>query len=178
MTLATKTMTKKTAAKKQTSEKAGTKSDVIREILAAQPKAGVKDVRAILDERGVRASDALINKIKYGRKPSGRKSLRGGKKSNSHTSKADAIRGMFGEMGAETRSRDVIAALAKRGVAVSSAQVSTMRGQLNHPRTGALAHVHAASYDHLLAAKKLVALLGGIAPAQRALADLAKLLES
>lgn len=165
-------------AKQKASVKAPSKSNVIRDILKAHRNAGVKEIRETLKERGVEASDALINKIKYGRNRNGSKKSRGRSKENS-TSKADSIRNMLAQMGAEARSRDVIAALAKRGVPVSSAQVSTLRKTTHSRRssTGSTS-VQDVSLEHLLAAKNLAERLGGIEVARRALANLAKLIES
>jgi uncharacterized protein YneF (UPF0154 family) len=159
--------------------KAASKSDVIRDILKSHQNAGVKEIRATLEERGVKASDALINKIKYGRNRTAGKKSRGRGKANSQTSKADAIRTMLSEMGAEARSRDVIAALAKRGMAVSSAQVSTLRKTSHNKRSSpGSSTLHAISLEHLLAAKNLAERLGGIEVARQALASLARLMES
>ncbi len=162
-------------AKKRTPATAPRKSDVIREILKVQPKATVKDVRAALQERGVKASDALINKIKYGRKPGGKTTRRRGPNGAGGT-KADAIRAMFGEFGAKARSRDVVATLASRGIKVTSAQVSTLRKTIGSGRAKSPA-AYSVSLDHLMAAKALAHRLGGIAVAQRALESLAKLTE-
>ena len=159
-------------AKKKPSSGGVSKSDAIREVLAAQPKAGVKDVKSKLEAKGIKASDALINKIKYARKPAGRSKAARGK---SGVSKADAIRGMFEKLGSDARPRDVIAALKQQGVTVTSAQVSMLRGKA--PKNGA-ARVQAGkavSYDHLLAAKQLADRLGGVENARRALESFAKL---
>jgi hypothetical protein len=86
---------------------------------------------------------------------------------------------MFGRMGHAARPRDVIAALKKRGVKVTSAQVSTLRRKLSsngaHRRAAA---AHVVSLDHLLAAKELAERLGGIAIARRVLDSLAQLVEA
>lgn len=162
-------------AKKKTPAAAPRKSDVIREILKSQPKATVRDVRSALQERGVKASDALINKIKYGRKPTAKRPRARGSNGSGGT-KADAIRGVFGEMGAKARSRDVVATLAARGIKVTSAQVSTLRKTVGSNRAK-VATAYSVSLDHLMAAKALAQRLGGIAVAQRALESLAKLTE-
>jgi uncharacterized protein YneF (UPF0154 family) len=164
-----------TLAKKKTPAAAPRKSDVIREILKSQPKATVRDVRTALQERGVKASDALINKIKYGRKPTAKRFRARGSNGSGGT-KADAIRGVFGEMGAKARSRDVVAVLAARGIKVTSAQVSTLRKTVGGSRAK-IASTYSVSLDHLMAAKALAQRLGGIAVAQRALESLAKLTE-
>ena len=164
-------------AKKKSSTAVASKSDAIREVLATQPSATVKEIKAKLQAKGVKASDALVNKIKYGRKRAGAKKTRRGRKSNSGVSKADAIRNMFGEMGRNARPRDIIATLKKRGVVVTSAQVSTLRHKL--PRSGSprARAAGAVSFDHLIAAKHLAKRLGGITNARQALESLATLVE-
>lgn len=161
-------------AKKKPATPVANRSDVIREILKAQPKASVKEVRAALESRGVKASDALINKIKYGRAGTqGKKRAAKGRKG--HGSKADAIRTMFDQMGASARPRDVVAALAERGIKVTSAQVSTLRKALR--RTGrASTAIGSVSFDHLVAAKSLAERLGGIENARHALEQLSRLI--
>ena len=164
-------------AKKKSSTGVASKSDAIREVLAARPSATVKEIKASLQAKGVKASDALINKIKYDRKRTGAKKTRKGRKSNSGVSKADAIRKLFGEMGRNARPRDIIATLKKRGVVVTSAQVSTLRRKV--PRNGSprARTAGAVSFDHLIAAKQLAKRLGGIANARQALENLATLVE-
>ena len=166
-------------AKRKAPAVAPKKSDVIREVLAAQPKATVKEIQAALDERKVEASVALINKIKYGRKPTGNKAGRRAGK----VSKATAIRSMFDELGLEARPRDVIAALKGKGVVVTSAQVSTLRSKLSSNGHGT-SRISASSVassnvslEHLLAAKTLAERLGGIENARQALNSLAKLIQ-
>jgi uncharacterized protein YneF (UPF0154 family) len=164
--------------KKKSNARVATKSDAIRKVIAAQPEATLKEIKTKLQSRGVKASDALVNKIKYGRKRAGTKRARGGRQNNSGVSKADAIRNMFAEMGRNARPRDVIAALKKRGVVVTSAQVSTLRRKL--PKNGS-PHARTAgsvSLDHLLAAKQLAERLGGIHVAREAINSLARLVEA
>ncbi|MBI3838140.1 MAG: hypothetical protein HY288_09445 [Planctomycetia bacterium] len=168
-------------AKKQASAKGANKSDTIREILSRQPKATVKEIKVGLQERGVKASDALINKIKQGRNRSkaGAKKSRARRNETSPISKADAIRGMLRELGVKARPRDVILALATRGVVVSSAQVSGVRKTLSRHRNSPAGRVAGSvSLDHLMAAKVLAKRLGGIEIAQHALASLAKIMEN
>jgi uncharacterized protein YneF (UPF0154 family) len=165
-------------AKKRATAIVPRKSDVIRDIFKSQPKATVKEIKEALQQRGVKASDALINKIKYGRKRRGGKTRGTRRRANSHGTKAEAIRNMFGTMGAKARARDVVAALAAKGIVVTSAQVSTLRKAI--PRRGVVQSTVASSvsFDHLLAAKGLAGRLGGINVAQRALESLAKLIDS
>ena len=160
-------------AKKKPSSGGINKSDAIREVLASQPKAGVKDNKAKLEAKGINASDALINKIKYTPKAKRRKTAR----AKSGTSKADAIRGMFKQLGRDARPRDVIESLKRQGVTVTSAQVSMLRGKAS--KNGAVRQAGTAvSYDHLVAAKQLADRLGGVENARRALESFAKLVHA
>ena len=167
-------------AKTKTPTKDPKKSDAIREILKKNRKASVKEVQTALRGRGVKASDALINKIKYGRGTNGavKKSSKRGRPA-SKVNKAEAIRGAWRELGSSTRPRDVIALLAARGITVTSAQVSTLRKTAGRKRGSAVAvSVQSVPYEHLLEAKGLVARLGGVENAQAALASLAKLISA
>jgi hypothetical protein len=164
-------------AKRRSSTKTVSKSDVIRKILKRHSEATVAEVRTVLKRRGLKASDALINKIKYGRretdtnkKPVARSA------GNAQVSKADAIRNAWSELGHHARPRDVISVLAQRGVSVSSAQVSTLRKSPRRHGRGS-AEATSVSLDHLLAAKTLVDRLGSIDVARTALANLARLVE-
>ncbi len=168
-----------TLAKTKTAAKSANRSEVIREILKKNPKANVKAVQGMLAERGVKASNALVNKIKYGRGSTtkGKKSNR--RKGSGGVSKAEAIRGAWGEVGVDGRPRDVIALLAGRGIKVTSAQVSTLRKSVSKKR-GSVASptVHSVPYEHLVLAKGLASRLGGIENAQQALAGLSKLVNA
>jgi len=165
-------------AKKKTSARSASKSDAIRAVIAANPNATLKEIKAKLQARGVKASDALVNKIKYDRKRSGGKATRKVRSRGKGVSKADAIRNMFTEMGLDARPRDVIAALKARGIVVTSAQVSTLRSKLSKNGSPAGTAVGEVSLAHLLAAKQLAARLGGIANARQALDSLAKLVDA
>ncbi len=167
-----------TLAKKKANTAVANKSDTIREILKAQPNAKVNQIKAALQERGVKASDALISKIKYGRKSGGAKKARRRRGGKAGASKADAIRKMLDKLGTDARPRDVIAALAARGVKVTSAQVSTLRKGLSRRRAPASVTTDSVSFAHLLAARDLAERLGGIEVARQALASLARLLKS
>jgi hypothetical protein len=168
-------------AKHKTRSKGATKSDSIREILKQHPSAPLVEVQAELKKRGVKASDALINKIKYGR-GRGKSAKRGRRAANgrSAVNKADAIRGAWAELGASARPRDVIASLALRGIKVTSAQVSMLRKTATRRRKAADkgGDAYSVPFNHLLAAKGLAQRLGGIAQAREAVANLAKLIES
>ena len=121
----TKTSSKSTS---KSASKNGNKSDAIREIFKKRTNASVKEVQTALHSRGIKASDALINKLKYGRGTNGavKKSAKG-RKRGAKVNKAEAIRGAWGELGVSSRPRDVIALLASRRIIVTSAQVSTLR---------------------------------------------------
>ena len=165
------------AKKKSTTGKAS-KSDAIRVVIAANPKATLKEIKEKLQARGVKASDALVNKIKYDRKRTGAKATRKGRKGARGVSKADAIRNMFSKMGLDARPRDIIAALKARKVVVTSAQVSTLRGKLSQKGSPRGTTVGEVSLAHLIAAKQLAARLGGIAKARQILDSLSELVEA
>jgi hypothetical protein len=152
------------------------KSDVIRKIIAAQPGATRSQIQAKLQERGVKASDALINKIKYHRNDAASKKTGKAGRNGVHSSKADAIRSTFAEMGVAARSRDIIASLKSRGIVVTSAQVSTLRRKF---RDGSYKATTSATVplEHLRAAKELAQRLGGLEQARQALDSFASLME-
>lgn len=145
--------------------KQANKSSVIRDILASQPDATMKEIQAELKRRHIKASDALVSKVKYGRRAAERKSRNG-------VSKAEAIRGMWSTLGADARPRDVIDSLAKNGVKVSSAQVSTLRRSNGKPPVSSTL-----SLDHLLAAKRFIAQVGGADSARKVIGALEKVLQ-
>ena len=184
-TLAKKRASKRTAAKTATksSAKAGTMSDAIRSILTTNPSATVGEIRTKLDEQGVKASTALINKIKYGRKPGVPKAAHSAS-SNGRGSKANAIRDMWSKLGVDARVRDVKAALSKRGVEVTAAQISTLRKSLANAmhrngsrRKATSSSTQSVSLAHLMAAKALAVSLGGVEVARHALESLASLID-
>lgn len=167
-------MAKKKPAAKPTP--ATSKSDSIREVLAAKPNATVKEIKAELDARGVSASIALINKLKYDRQrdAKGKKPQR----ARGAESKADAIRSKFDQLGYDARPRDVIAALKRDGVIVTSAQVSMLRAKLSangKPAKTTPSTASSVPFEHLVAARQLADQLGGIHRARAALESFAKL---
>jgi hypothetical protein len=97
-------------------------------------------------------------------------------------SKAEQIRQVAKDLGGRIRSRDIIHALAERGVEVSSAQVSAVlraMGMKRRRRGGYRLVVKATAetltLDSLLAAKKLVQQIGSVEAAKMAIDALAKL---
>jgi hypothetical protein len=163
------------------------KSDAVREYLAAHRTAPVKQVASALADEGIEVSVALINKIKY----AGRKSLRSRRMAGRKpplrkatarpASKAQAIRRALTQLGRATRPRDVVAHLKQGGVEVSAAQVSAVRkrfrGTRPRPAAAALAGGRTGdgiSLEHLMAAKRLADQVG-LDAAQRALEVLARL---
>ena len=113
-----------------------------------------------------------------------KKVARGGR-SQSGVNKAQAIRDEFGVQGANARPKDVIAALAAKGIKVSSAQVSNIKSKLGgKPRrkAGRKAHSSSSSSSNgavslaaLLDAKRLAQKMGGLEAAKRALDVLVRL---
>jgi hypothetical protein len=166
-------------AKKKTTTPGVSKSDAIRDLLAAQPNAGVKEIKAKLDAKGIQASTALIGKLKYSKPTRGRRAA----KRAGGASKAEAIRLKFEQLGRDARPRDVIAALKSEGTTVTSAQVSMLRSKMlkNGVSKNGSASRRAngeVSFEHLLAAKSLADRLGGISNARQALESLARLMNA
>ena len=102
--------------------------------------------------------------------------------------KAQAIRDMGKELGKKVRPRDIIAALAAKGISVSSAQVSTTliaaglrRGRRKKAKTAVVATKHSANghgldLAELLQVKKLAEQLGGPAKIKELAAALERLM--
>lgn len=113
-----------------------------------------------------------------------KKTSRRGRRRKSDVNKAHEIRSEFERQGGEARPRDVIAALAAKGVEVSSAQVSNVKKALagggavkakpGRKKTSR-ASSDAVSLDTLLEAKRLAERLGGVDAAKRALDVLSRL---
>jgi hypothetical protein len=109
-----------------------------------------------------------------------KKVARGGR-SRSGVNKAQEIRNEFGTQGADARPKDVIAALAAKGIKVSSAQVSNIKAKLGGKRkrkAGRKARASsngAVSLAALLDAKRLAQKMGGVEQAKRALDVLVRL---
>jgi copper chaperone CopZ len=93
------------------------------------------------------------------------------------SSKADAIRAAIKEIGGRFRPRDVVASLAKKGVTVSPAQVSTIAKSMGMRRRKAKSPSSngSVSINHLVSVKKLADQLGGIEQARVAINALARL---
>jgi hypothetical protein len=89
---------------------------VLAKKLRRKRRRSVHDVR----KRKFVTSRAVASGIKNGRR-------RGNRHYGAAATKADAIRTMWNELGPQARPRDVIRALARRGVTVSAAQVSNLR---------------------------------------------------
>ena len=91
--------------------------------------------------------------------------------------KATKIREAFENLGHDARPRDVVALLRGKKIKVSSAQVSTLKGQLGGSRTSRpSSKAEGISLDALLAAKHFIQKVGSIGEAKAALDALGKLL--
>ncbi|HEV3343250.1 MAG TPA: hypothetical protein VG125_22955 [Pirellulales bacterium] len=153
------------------------KSDVVRSYINRRPNATAMEiVRGIKREMGIDVSIALAAKVK-------RESGAAPAVSSAGASKAEQIRQVAKSMGGRVRPRDVIAQLSQQGVAVSSAQVSTvlagmgMKRRRRGRRPAAVVESVASTLtlDSLLAAKRLVNQLGSVEAAKTAVDALAKL---
>ena len=174
---------------KKSAEGQPTKAELIRKTAKSMGKTvRPRDIIAALKEKGVTVSSALVSKTLqragFHRKTRGKKAA-AAKNGAGETSKAQRIRDVAKTLGKKVRPRDVIAELAKEGVKVSSAQVSmTLRSAgyrrkrrgkkaaaaVAHPATGNGLNVEA-----LIAAKALIAKVGGVEAAEEAIKVLKKL---
>lgn len=184
------------------------RSDAIRDYLKRHSDAGIKAIQEALKEQGVEVSAALVSKIKYrsntatkkrGRKASSKPSAvansaakfeaMNGEKVN----KSAEIRGTFRSLGKQARPKDVVAALAEKGITVSSAQVSMVRFNMKAKKAARKAaapavvaptskpiatrskSTSAISGQDLIEAKRLADELGGVERLKAALDVLAQL---
>jgi arginine repressor len=149
-----------------------------------------RDIVAALKEKGVVVTSPQVSKTLkaagFHRKDRGKKAAAASSNAAEHINKAQKIRDVAKTMGKTVRPKDVIAELAKEGITVSSAQVSTTlraagfrrkrRGKKVAAAAGARpATGHRLNLDALLAAKALIAKVGSIELAQEALAAMKKL---
>jgi transposase len=164
---------------------APSKSALIREALQTNPNKPASEIAKNVGVSAalvysVKASLAKKRKPKAGKKKSGRKS----EPKNGEINKAERIRQAAKSLGKKVRPRDVIAELAKDGVVVSSAQVSTTlraagyrRKRRGRKAAGATPTVKTTAFhlDSLLAAKAFIEKAGGVEQAEAALTALKKL---
>jgi 23S rRNA pseudoU1915 N3-methylase RlmH len=167
------------------------RAELIRKTAAALGKTvRPRDIAVALREKGVTVSGSLISKTL---KRAGHYSKSRGEKAKAVASepvgqinKAQRIRDVAKALGKKVRPKDVIAELAKEGIVVSSAQVSTTLSAAGYRRKrrnrkaaiAAVAHPtngNGLDLDALIAAKALIAKVGSIEVAQDALAALKRL---
>ncbi len=160
-----------------------------------------RDIIATLKEQGITVSHSLVTKTlkragfkpkARGKKPAAPKSSLGRKtaaptsQAAGQVNKAQRIRDVAKTLGKKVRPKNVISELAKEGITVSSAQVSSTLSAAGYRRkrrgkkTAAASATHPASgnglnLEALIAAKQLIQKVGGIEVAQEALAALKKL---
>jgi hypothetical protein len=165
------------------------KTDIVRDYLRSNPTAAASQIVADLKPYGI--SLALAQKTRYleRRKRRGAGPNRGRAKaalarsSAEPTSgtKADAIREAAKSLPKPIRPRDVIAALAEKGIAVSNAQVGQvlkgmgMKRQRRGRRMVTETVAPTLTLESLLAAKKLVNQLGSVEAAKQAVKSISSL---
>jgi transposase len=174
---------------KKSTEGQPSKAELIRKAAKAMGKmVRPRDIIAALKEQNVVVGYTQVSKALkaagFHRKARGKKAA--ATNGAAETSKAQRIRDIAKALGKKVRPRDVIAELAKVGIDVSSAQVSSTlraagyrrkrRGKKAAPASGA-AHAsgNGLNLDTLLAAKALIAKAGGVEVAEEALRVLKKL---
>jgi hypothetical protein len=105
------------------------------------------------------------------------------RKAGAHGSKAEAIRQEVERQGSAARARDIIAALAQKGMEISAAHVANVRARMvtsgkkatGRRSTAAAGNGATVSLDQLVAAKQMAESLGGIDSARRMLDALERL---
>jgi len=167
------------------------RSQAIRDYLADHGNEGVKQIKQALSEQGIEVSEALISKVKYRTGGAKKKGKRGRAASGAagEVNKSEAIRNVYKEHGPKTRTKDVVAFLAEKGIVVAPAQVSTVKAHMKAKRQlrrgefggdavaiskrgGAGGEISA---EDLLVAKRLADQLGGVERLKNALAVLDQL---
>ena len=170
------------------------RSQAIRDYLADHGSANVKEIKQALSAQGLEVSDALISKVKYrspGLKKRKRRAVAATQENGAEVNKSEEIRKTFKELGPKTRTKDIVAALAAKGVSVAPAQVSTIKGSMKAkrkarraagmaeaavaPSSGRASSAKAISAEDLLVAKRLADQLGGVERLKSALSLLDQL---
>jgi hypothetical protein len=167
------------------------KADLIRKTAKTLGKAvRPRDIVAAMKEQGITVGYTQIAKaLKAGgfKRKGRRKKATATATSDSggQVNKAQRIRDVAKSLGKKVRPKDVIAELAKEGITVSSAQVSTTLSaagyrRRRHGKKGAATAAHSGNrnglnLEALIAAKALIQKVGGIEVAQEALTALKKL---
>jgi transposase len=160
------------------------KSGQIREALKATPD---KPASEIAKDIGV--STALVYNVKASLARKKSKATAGKKAGHiaKEVNKAERIRQVAKALGKKVRPRDVIAELAKEGVKVSSAQVSKTLSNAGYRRkrrgkkaaagttTSSPSSSNGLNVEALIAAKALIAKVGGVEAAEEAIKVLKKL---
>lgn len=184
---------------KKGAKRDGSKSQAVRDYLAANPDAGTKSVKEALAADGVNVSEGLVNKVKYekpagGRKATSRKTVsskpratRRGRPAAGGVNMSEAIRTFISDNPTASRPeiRDTLQA---RGIPVSNSLVNavymkvkqgggkTTRKSPGRPRANASSTAGGnLSAAELINAKQLVDQLGGIDKVRDALSLLEQL---
>jgi len=169
---AKKATSKKRVSKKTTPKKTAAKKKVSKKRAAKKPVAAKKSVA-----KKAAPKKSAPKKSKAKNKPAAGK-----------TSKAQAIRDVATELGKKARPKDIIAALAEKGIKVASAQVSITlkaaglrRGRRRRKVVAVVAPTHSGNghsldINELVKVKKLAEELGGTAKLKELAAALERLM--
>jgi arginine repressor len=181
------------AKKKPAATATANRSQAIRDYLAANGNQSMKEIKEGLSAQGLEVSEALISKVKYrtgSGKKKGKRSKAAASSAAGEVNKSEAIRDAYKELGPKTRTKDIVAALAEKGITVAPAQVSTVKAHMKTKRKGRAsasggetvaapskrsANGSTISAEDLLAAKRLANQLGGVERLKSALAVLDQL---
>jgi arginine repressor len=172
------------------------KAELIRQTARSMPKpVRPRDIIAALKDKGVTVTSPQVSKTlkQAGFKRKGRRRKAAAANGAGDVSKAERIRQLAKAMGKSVRPRDIVATMANEGVKVASAQVSTVLAAAGYRRKGRKGHRgrrratiagsnsiarsagQALDIEALVAAKALVAKVGGLDRAEAAISVLKKL---
>jgi lambda repressor-like predicted transcriptional regulator len=176
--------------KAKPSDRKANKAELIRKTAASLgSNVRPRDIVAAMKQRGITVGYTQIAKALRAKRFKATGGSTNAKETNgaaTQVNKAQRIRDIAKMLGNRVRPRDIIAELAKEGITVSSAQVSTTlraagyRRKRRGRRAGAAVSAHSTlngslNLDALIAAKVFAAKVGGMAAAEAALSAIKKL---
>jgi hypothetical protein len=126
---AKKSRSKKQVVKKQAANKSAAKKRVVKKRVAKKPIAAKKSAVKKKSGKKLVVMKSVAAKKSVAKKSVAKKSVAKKRKpknqaASNSTTKAQSIRDAFNELGKKARPRDIIAALAAKGISVSSPQVT------------------------------------------------------
>jgi hypothetical protein len=177
------------AVKPQPTEKPAAKKTAVRKASAKKSRATKSAPKKSAAKKKVNKKRAAKNPVaakkSVSKKSAPKKQQTKKQPASTATSKAQSIRDTAKELGKKVRPRDIIAALAEKGITVTSPQVSTVlkaagmrrgrRGRKSKAMASRNGKEHVLNSYDLLQVKKLATMLGGTDKLKEAVAALEQL---